>query len=413
MSSQQSKPPRRNTDAPNAGLILTARAKRSRNIADLRSAAARRLPKGIFDFIDGGAEDEVTLRENQDALRSLRLIPRVLRDVSEVDMRSPILGQESPLPFAIGPTGGLSFVWPRGDLALAKAAEAFGVPFTLATTSAVSIEDLREKVSGRLWLQSYIFRQREFTQRMIARARNAEYEALMITVDLPVGGNRERDYRNDFSVPFRFTAKNVVDFARHPEWVWKTLTNGGIQFGNLVDFKPGADATGVATSVGRNYDPSFDWEDLKAIRDSWPQKLIVKGIAHPEDAERLASLGVDALVVSNHGGRQLDGAVATAHAFSDIHSAVGNKAELYLDGGIRRGSDMVKALALGADAVLVGRATLYGAAAAGERGAMQALTILQDELARTMRLCGSSAVRDIDETLLCNAYGNAVGYGKS
>ncbi len=375
-------------------------AKKSRNIAALRAAERKRLPRGIFDFIDGGAEDELTLADNMAAFGRRRLMPRVLIDVSKADLRSKILGCESQLPFAIGPTGGAGFVWPRGDLALAGVAAACGIPYTMATTSSVSIEHMRERIDGRLWLQSYIFRQRDFTYKMIRRAKDADYEALVITVDLPVGGNRERDYRNDFSVPFRYTTRNVFDFALHPEWAYTTLRHGFPQFANLEGLAPSSDAASAASSIGRNYDPSFAWEGLAEIRDLWPRKLIVKGVVHVEDAAALAGLGVDAIVVSNHGGRQLDGALATMDALPAVLSAVAGRAEVYLDGGIRRGSDIFKALAVGADSVLLGRATLYGLAAAGQFGVERAVAILKEELTRTMQLCGVTTIDGIETSFL-------------
>lgn len=392
-----------NRAAPATYPWLKAAAKRARNISSLRELAARRLPRGIFDFIDGGAEDEVTMADNSAAFGRRRLLPRVLVDVARADLRSDILGRQSGLPFAIGPTGGAGFVWPRGDLALARIAAENDIPFALSTTSAVSIEHMRERVDGRLWLQSYIFRQRDFTQKLISRALAADYEALIITVDLPVGGNRERDYKNDFSVPFKYTPRNFIDFAAHPEWVFTTLRYGFPTFGNLRDFTPSNDATRAASSVGRNYDASFNWDDLGRIRDSWPRKLIVKGVVHPEDADRLAGMGVDAIVVSNHGGRQLDGGPATLEALPQVKSAVGDRAAVYLDGGVRRGSDIFKALALGADAVLIGRASLYGLAAAGASGVERAVAILREELTRTMQLCGATSIAQIDQRFLMPA----------
>ena len=381
------------------GPVLRARAARARSIADLRAAARRRLPRGVFDFADGGAEEEDTLRANAGAYRGRRLVPRVLRDVSRVDLSAQILGAPSRLPVAVGPTGGLGFVWPRGDLAVARAAHAAGVPFAMATTSEVSIEDLRDGTDGRLWVQTYIFRQRDVTHRMIARARAAGFEALIVTVDLPVGGNRERDGRNHFSIPFRLTPRNALDFARHPEWVLRTLRHGMPRMGNLTDFVPDADAAKAVSSVGRNYDASFGWDDLAGLRDRWDGKFVVKGVAHPEDAARLAGMGVDAIVASNHGGRQLDGAVASLDTLVALRGAAPGCA-LWVDGGVRRGADVLKALALGADAVLLGRATLYGAAAAGEPGARRALAILEEELGRAMRLCGVTSVAEIDAGLL-------------
>lgn len=375
-------------------------ADKARSIAALRDAARRRLPRAFFDFIDGGAEDELTLKENSQAYRRIGFMPRVLVDVSQVDMAHPILGTRSPLPFAIGPTGGVGFSWPLGDIALAQAADKAGIPFTLSTTASVSIEHLRRSVQGRLWFQCYIFRQREFTLRLIARALAADYEALIITVDLPVGGNRERDFRNDFAVPFRYTPRNVTDFARHPGWVWTTLRHGLPHMPNLEGLAPPSDIVKAASSVGRNYDPSFSWDDLAQIRDLWPRKLIVKGVVRPDDTERLAAMGVDAVVVSNHGGRQLDGAPATIAALPGVKAAAGNRMPVFVDGGIRRGSDIVKALASGADAVLLGRATLYGLAAAGAYGAGRAVSILESELKRTMQLCGATRIADIDGDLI-------------
>ncbi len=376
------------------------RAAGARSIAQLRALARRRLPRGAFDFVDGGADDEATLADNCAAYRRLRLWPKVLVDVSAVDTRKMLLGQPSALPFAIGPTGAPGFLWPLGDLALAQAATSFGIPFALSTTASVSIEHLRDHCSGRLWFQSYIFKRREMTEQLIRRALAADYEALMITVDLPVGGNRERDYRNHFEVPFRFTPRNVTDLALHPGWVLSVLRHGFPQLANLEGFTPSTDAKKAASTVGRNYDPSFSWDDLKAIRDLWPRKLLVKGILRPDDAQRLATLGVDAIVVSNHGGRQLDGSPATIEALPGVVEAVAGRAEIFFDGGIRRGSDIVKALALGADGVLLGRATLYGVAVAGQAGAERALAILSQELVRTMQLGGAPGIASLGRHLL-------------
>jgi (S)-mandelate dehydrogenase len=327
----------------------------------------------------------------------VRLLPKVLVDVSAVDTRTKILGKASALPIAVAPTGAVGFGWPGGDVAIARAAAECGIPYTLSTSATASIERIAREAPGRLWFQAYILKQREHTWRLIERARAAGYEALMITVDLPVGGMRERDLRNDFSIPFRLTARNLVDFAVHPRWALG-MRGGMPVMENLAGITPQAtSALDIASSVGRSYDPSFDWEGLSAIRDAWAGTLILKGIIRPDDAERAAAIGCQALVVSNHGGRQLDGAVATLVALPSIVRAVNGKIPVLVDGGVRRGSDIVKALTLGAQAVLVGRATLFGACAAGEPGARRALEILREELVRTMRLCG---VRRIDEIAL-------------
>ena len=390
-----------------ANALHRRRAARARNILQLREAARKRLPRAIFDFMDGGAEDEIALADNSAAFRRVRIMPRVLVDVSKVDLTTEILGRPHALPFAIGPTGGVGFVWPLGDIALAQAAHKAGVPFTLSTTASVSVETLRASTDARLWFQCYIFRSREFTLQLIRRALAADYDALVITVDLPVGGNRERDFRNDFAVPFRYTPRNVLDFARHPEWVATTLRHGLPRMPNTEGLAPAASIANAASSVGRNYDPSFSWDDLKAIRDLWPRKLIVKGVVRPDDTERLAALGADAVVVSNHGGRQLDSAPATLDALPGVKAAAGARMPVFLDGGIRRGSDIFKALARGADAVLVGRATLFGLATAGGYGAERALDILKTELIRTMQLSGATRISEIDGQFLEPGKGSA------
>lgn len=371
------------------------------SIEDLRCAARFRLPKAIFDFFDGGAEDELTLDDNQAAFRRVRLLPRVLVDVAQVDLGVQLLGRPAALPMAIAPTGAVGFGWRGGDVAIARAAAAAGIPYTLSSAATASIEQIAKAAPGRLWFQAYILRNKPFLDGLIARALAADYEALMITVDLPVGGKRERDFRNHFSVPFRFTAKNLVDFARHPGWLSDIVRYGMPVMENMIGLDMEArSATAIASSVGRSYDPSFDWSSLQKIRDHWPRKLIVKGILRPDDASRLAAMGCDALVVSNHGGRQLDGAVATLDALPAVVQAVGGRIPVLLDGGVRRGSDIFKALALGAAGVMVGRATLYGAVSGGEDGAQRALAILRDELTRTLQLSGTSAVSDINSGLL-------------
>jgi (S)-mandelate dehydrogenase len=375
-------------------------AARACSISDLRSIAQRRLPRGVFDFIDGGSEDERTLTANLKALSVVRLYPRTLVDVSTTDMSVNILGKPIAMPLIVGPTGAAGFVWPRGDLSIARAAQASGVPFTLSTSASVSIDDIATEIAGRRWFQCYVFKQRDFTRRLIGSAARAGYEALVITVDLPVGGKRERDFRNDFAIPFSYTARNVLDFARHPVWALSMLRNGAPKLENLRGFAPSNDTATVASSVGRNYDASFTWDDLAAIRDLWTGKLIVKGIVRPEEAIRAAALGCDALVVSNHGGRQLDGGAGTLSLLPTVASAVGTRLDVLLDGGVRRGSDIVKAVALGAKAVLIGRSTLYGAAVAGEVGAARAIAILREEFERTLQLLGVPRAADLTPDVL-------------
>ncbi len=376
------------------------------SIDDLRAASARRLPRAIFDFFEGGAEDERTLRDNREAYARHRLVPRVLRNVAEVHTRTELFGQPLSLPMAIAPTGGVGFGYPGGDEAIARAAVDRGIPYTLSTSATASIERIAQVAPGRLWFQAYILKNQDFLEHLIARAHAADYEALMITVDLPVGGKRERDYRNDFSVPFRFTTRNLWDFACHPRWWMRIWREGFPVMENLVGLESSAKSAGsLASSVGRSYDPSFDWERLQRLRDRWARKLIVKGVVHAEDADRLCRLGVDAIVVSNHGGRQLDGGIATLDALPGVVQGAAGRVPVWVDGGVRRGQDIVKALALGAGGVLIGRPTLYGVTAHGELGARRALDILQDELERTMRLCGVCSIQEIDRRWLASGPG--------
>jgi (S)-mandelate dehydrogenase len=363
--------------------------------------AQRRLPRSIFDFFDGGAEDESALVENRAAFERHRLAPRVLVDVARAQPTTTLFGRPMGMPMAIGPTGALGFGWRDADLHLARAAARHDIPFTLSSSGTASIEAVAKASSGRLWFQAYVLRNQEFFWKMVQRAEHADFEALVITVDLPVGGKRERDFRNHFSVPFRITRRNAVDFALHPRWTLDLLRRGIPAFENLRGLEMAAkSATEIASSVGRSYDPSFDWARLAQVRERWPRRLIVKGISRGDDARRACELGCDAIVVSNHGGRQLDGAVATLDALPEVVSAVGGRIPVLLDGGIRRGTDVAKALAMGASAVLLGRATLFGVVAAGQPGAVKALDILRDEFLRTLQLCGAADPRALTHELI-------------
>jgi len=371
------------------------------SIADLRALARRRLPRAVFDFYDGGAEDELTLAGNGAAYASWRLSPRVLVDVAAASTGCELLGAAAGMPAAVAPTGAAGFGFRGADLALARAAAQHGLPYTLSSSATTAIETIAARAPGRHWFQAYVLRNRDFFWKLVARARAADYEALVITVDLPVGGKRERDFHNHFSIPFRFSARNMLDFASRPRWALEMLLRGMPVMENLRGLEAAANsATAIASSVGRSYDPSFDWARLAEVRDRWPRKLIVKGVSRAEDAQRLAAMGVDAIVVSNHGGRQLDGAVPTLQALPEVLAGVAGRLPVLVDGGIRRGSDIAKALALGAQGVLLGRATLFGAVAAGDAGALRALEILQDELLRTQRLCGALAPTDFTPDLL-------------
>ncbi|MFL6574063.1 MAG: alpha-hydroxy acid oxidase [Burkholderiales bacterium] len=371
------------------------------NIADLRRLAQRRLPRAIFDFFDGGAEDETTLRENRAAFERLRLLPKVLVNVAQVDTAVSLFDKKANLPLAIAPTGGISAGRYGAELILARAAKAWGVPFTMATPSAFSIERLAEEVGGRLWFQLYCVRDLEFRAKLVRRARDAGYEAILVTVDLPVSGKRERDPRNGFHTPYSPNWRNSKDVIFKPAWALDMLRNGLPGMANMEGYRFSAQAgTDIVTAVGREMDAGLDWDYIKQLRDQWPGKLLLKGVERPDDAEHAVSVGCDGVVVSNHGGRQLDGATATLDALPNISSAVGTKLTVLLDGGVRRGVDILKARALGAQAVLTGRATLFGAMAGGEAGARRALEILSSELVRAMQLCGMRSIDEIGPELI-------------
>jgi (S)-mandelate dehydrogenase len=371
------------------------------NVEDLRRMAKRRLPRAIFDFFDGGAEDETTLRENRAAFERVRLLPKVLVNVAQVDTQVEIFGKPSSLPMAIAPTGGISAGRFGAELMLARAAKAVGIPFTMATPSAFSIERVAEEVGGRLWYQLYCVRNLEFREKLVRRAKDAGFEAILVTVDLPVSGKRERDPRNGFHTPYSPNWRNSKDVIFKATWALDMLRNGLPGMANLVGY-PFSTPTGtdIVTAVGREMDAGRDWDYIKRLRDQWPGKLLLKGVERADDAERAVSVGCDGVVVSNHGGRQLDGAAATLDALPHISRAVGSKMTVLLDGGVRRGVDILKARALGAQAVLTGRATLFGAMAGGEPGARRALEILSSELVRAMQLCGVASAKQIGPDLL-------------
>ncbi|MGQ0544786.1 MAG: alpha-hydroxy acid oxidase [Betaproteobacteria bacterium] len=374
---------------------------RAVNIEDLRQLARWRLPRAIFDFFDGGAEDEVTLRGNRAAFERVRLLPKVLVNVAQIDMKTEIFGKPSNLPLAIAPTGGISAGRAGAELALARAARAHGVPFTLATPAAFTIERVADEAGGRLWFQLYAVRDRDFREKLVLRAKNAGYEALLVTVDLPVSGKRERDPRNGFVTPYKPNWRNSHDVLFKPAWLLEILRCGLPDMANFEGYRFSTpQGTDIATAVGREMDAGLDWDALKRLRDLWPGKLLLKGVERPDDAERAAALGCDGIVVSNHGGRQLDGAVPTLEALPDIAKAAGSKLTILLDGGVRRGVDILKARALGAQAVLTGRATLFGVTAGGEAGARRALEILAEEFGRAMRLCGARSVAEIGPELV-------------
>ncbi|MGH8668224.1 MAG: alpha-hydroxy acid oxidase, partial [Burkholderiales bacterium] len=303
------------------------------NIEDLRQMAKRRLPRAIFDFFDGGAEDEVTLRGNRAAFERVRLLPRVLVNVAQVDTKVKLFGVEASLPLAIAPTGGIAAGRPEADLMLARTAKAYAIPYTLATPAGASIERLAEHAGGRRWFQLYVVRDREFREKLVSRAAAAGYEALLLTVDLPVSGKRERDPRNGFVTPYRPNWRNSHDVLGKPAWLLDLLRYGLPRMENFEGYKfSSTKMTDIATAVGREMDAAFDWEELKRLRDLWPGKLLLKGVERPDDAQRALAAGCDGVVVSNHGGRQLDGAAATLDALPAVVNAVGSRMTVLVDG---------------------------------------------------------------------------------
>lgn len=369
-----------------------------RTIGDLREAARRRLPRAVFDFIDGAAEEELTVRRNRSDYQDVEFAPRGLVDVSRRNLATSILGIPATMPVIIAPTGLAALAWPAADIALARAAGACGVPVTVSMCSSVRLERIAEAApSSQRWFQIYVFRDRELVQSLIERARASGYETLVLTVDCPVLGQRERDHRNGFTVPLRMSGRLLWDVVRHPRWSLGIARHGVPTMENFLG-KDGSrrDIETLSHLMTSNMDPSLTWNDLSWLRDLWPGKIVIKGILSAEDALEAVRLGFDAIVVSNHGGRQLDGAPSAISSLPAIAAAVGGRAEIYIDSGVRRGSDIVKALALGARAVMVGRATLLGTAVAGERGAAHALSILRTELDRCLALLGCAAVGSLN-----------------
>lgn len=378
------------------------------SIADLRRLAQRRLPRSVFDFIDGGAEDEHTLRDNRAAFERVRLLPRVLTDVREPDTRCALFCREHPAPIVIAPMGSCMLAWPEADIAIARAAAERGLPYTLSTMSTTGIERMAQAVQGELWFQLYVLKDRAFNEQLVRRASAAGYRALVVTVDLQAGGKREKDLRNGISVPLRMTPRHVLEGITHPDWAWRMLLGGLPEFENVRGYlkDQGAGLT-IAARVGQNLDAGFGWDDLQRLRDLWPGPLLVKGVEHPLDAVRLQGIGVDGLWVSNHGGRQLDGAAASADALALVAQATAGHLPLLIDSGVRRGVDILKARALGATAVAIGRPALFGAAVAGQRGVAHALDILISELRLAMKLAGTPCLSEANRDLLASPPGGA------
>jgi len=378
---------------------------RALTIDDLRRLARRRLPRAVYDFVEGGAGDERTVTRNRAAFDRLLFRPRVLVDVSKREQATTVLGQRVATPVLVSPTGMAGLCWPKGEVAAARAAHEAGTIYTLSTHSSCSIEEVAAEAPGPLWFQLYVWQNRDLTRSFVERARAAGYRALVLTVDVPIISRRERDIRNGFTIPPRITVRNALDTLRRVGWMRRVLLGQRLTLANLVG-APGAPRTDIVTLGGvanRQVDPSVAWADLAWFRSLWSGPLLLKGVLTAADARRAADHGADGLIVSNHGGRQLDGAPASVEALPEVADAVGDRIEVLLDGGVRRGADVVRALALGARAVMVGRPYLYGLGAGGSTGVRRALDILAGEVDHTLALVGVPRVGDLDRTVVALA----------
>ncbi len=370
-------------------------------IEDLRVLHKRRVPKAFFDYADRGSYAEETLRANRDDLQKIKFRQRILVDVSKRDLSTTILGEPAALPLMLAPVGLLGMQHGDGEIHACRAAQAAGIPFTQSTMSICSIEDIAANVEKPFWFQLYVMRDRGFIKSLIERAIAAKCSALVLTVDLQVIGQRHADIKNGMTVPPEWSLSKLIDFATKPAWVSGVLRGKRRTFGNLAGHLKGTDdITALSTWIGTQFDTSLSWKDVDWIRSIWPGKLILKGILDVEDAELAAKTGAQAIVVSNHGGRQLDGAPSTITVLPEIVEAVGSKMEVMFDGGVRSGQDVMRALALGAKSCMIGRAYAHGLGAGGQAGVAKAIEIIRTELATTMGLCGVNAIAEIDDHVL-------------
>ncbi|NNJ73882.1 MAG: alpha-hydroxy-acid oxidizing protein [Anderseniella sp.] len=370
-------------------------------IEDLRALAERRVPRMFYDYADSGSYTEGTYRANESDFSKIKLRQRVAVDMDNRTTKTKMIGEDVAMPVAIAPTGLTGMQHADGEILGAKAAEKFGIPFTLSTMSICSIEDVAQHTSKPFWFQLYVMRDREFSENVIDRAKAAGCSALVLTVDLQLLGQRHKDLKNGLSAPPKLTIANMINMATKPRWGLGMLGTSRRTFGNIVGHAKGVDDISSLNSwANEQFDPQLNWKDLEWIKKRWGGKIILKGIIDPEDAKMALEVGADALIVSNHGGRQLDGALSSISALPAIIDAVGDKIEIHMDGGIRTGQDVLKAKALGAAGTYIGRAFLYGLGAMGEQGVTTALDIIQKELDITMALCGLRDVNDLSRDVL-------------
>jgi len=374
-------------------------------IEDLRRLHERRAPKAFYDYVDAGSYTEGTYRANSADLAALKLRQRVAIDVDRRSTESTMLGGKVTMPVALAPVGSTGMQWADGEILAARAAEKFGVPFTLSTMSICSIEDVAQNTTKPFWFQLYVMRDRDFVKRLIGRAKAARCSALVLTLDLPILGQRHKDIKNGLTVPLKITAANWLDILTRPAWCMRMLGTRRRSFGNLAGHvKNAANIVALAEWTAHQFDPTLDWKTVEWVKNEWGGKLILKGIQDVEDARTAVAIGANAIVVSNHGGRQLDGALSSIRSLPPIAAAVGDRIEVWMDGGIRSGQDLLKALALGAKGTLIGRAFNFGLGAMGEAGVTAALEIIRKELDTTMALCGLSTIGEIGRDAVLNPY---------
>lgn len=364
-------------------------------IDDLKRLHRARVPRMFWDYCESGSYTEQTFRDNSDDFARIRLRQRVARDLSGRTNASTMIGQPVAMPVALSPVGSAGMQSADGEIKAARAAESFGVPFTLSTFSICSIEDVAAHTTAPFWFQLYVMKDEDFVDGMIERARKAGCSALVLTLDLQILGQRHKDIKNGLTAPPKMTPRNILNMALHPRWSWEMALTGRRTFRNVVGHAKGVvSLQDLSRWSNENFDPHLDWKKVERIRDKWGGKLILKGILDPDDARMAADVGADGLIVSNHGGRQLDGALSTIRALPGIVRAVGDRTEIFVDGGIRSGQDVLKALALGARGTFIGRSYLYGLGAMGQKGVTTALEVIAKEMDITMALCGVQKARD-------------------
>ncbi|WND02496.1 alpha-hydroxy acid oxidase [Temperatibacter marinus] len=372
------------------------------NIEQLRKQARKNLPDPMFHYMEGGADDEVSLERNCKAFDRYQITPKSLRDISNLSTETEVLGHKSPLPLILAPTGMNRLFHHHKEYAVAKAAEKQNLIYSLSTVATTSIEAISNTISSPKMMQVYIHKDRELTRTLVERTKKAGYSALCLTVDTVVAGNRERDFETGMGLPPKFTLKSIASFLLHSYWLRHAFINKGFTLSNLTDYINKDEMSGMSPAeyINNQFDRTLSWKDLEWLRNHWDGKLVIKGVQNAHDAKTAETIGADAIMISNHGGRQLDGSPAPIDSLKPIKEAINGQTQLIVDGGIRRGSDIFKAIALGADAVSIGRPYLYGLAALGEEGVISAISILKEEFERTMMLSGCSSLADIKEDMI-------------